>query len=180
MDQLKDLLIDNLQDLLHAEMQLVQALPKMAEAAYHPKLKEAFEKHLAQTAGHVERLKSAFEHLGEKAQPKPCKGMQGLIAEGEEIISENENKEELAADLALIGAAQKVEHYEISGYGTARCLARQIGEREVATLLSHTLGEEESSDYLLTELSKPILQDAILKDERPTRAPAAKTRARRA
>ena len=180
MDQLKDLLVDNLQDLLHAEMQLVQALPKMAEAASHPKLKEAFEKHLAQTENHIERLKSSFELLGEKAQPKPCKGMQGLIAEGEETISENEDKEELAADLALIAAAQKVEHYEISGYGTARCLARQIGEREVSKLLSRTMGEEESTDYLLTELSKPILQDATLEDESPTRAPAARTKARRA
>ena len=180
MDQLKDLLVDNLQDLLHAEMQLVQALPKMAEAASHPKLREAFEKHLAQTENHVERLKNSFELLGEKAQPKPCKGMQGLIAEGEEVISENEDKEELAADLALIAAAQKVEHYEISGYGTARCLARQIGEREVSKLLSRTMGEEESTDFLLTELSKPILQDATLEGESPTRAPAAKTKARRA
>jgi Mn-containing catalase len=180
MDQLKDLLVDNLQDLLHAETQLVQALPKMAEAASHPKLREAFEKHLAQTENHVERLKSSFELLGEKAQPKPCKAMQGLIAEGQETISENEDREELTADLALIAAAQKVEHYEISGYGTARYLARQIGEREVARLLSHTLGEEESTDFLLTELSKPILQDATLEDETPTRAPAAKTKARRA
>jgi len=186
MHQLKDVLVDNLQDLLHAEMQLVQALPKMAEAAYHPKLKEAFEKHLAQTEGHVERLRNAFELLGEKPQPKPCKGMQGLIAEGEEVISESEDKEELASDLALIAAAQKVEHYEISGYGTVRHLARQIGEREIANLLSRTLGEEESSDFLLTEISKPILQDATLEDETPTRAPAVnattttKTKARRA
>jgi manganese catalase len=180
MDQLKDLLVENLQDLLHAEMQLIQALPKMAEAAHHPKLKEAFEKHLGQTEGHVDRLRSSFEFLGGKAQPKPCKGMQGLIAEGEEVISENEDKEELAADLALIAAAQKVEHYEISGYGTARCLARQIGERDVSKLLSRTLGEEESSDFLLTELSKPILQDATLEDQSPTRAHAAKTKARRA
>jgi ferritin-like metal-binding protein YciE len=180
MEQLKELLVDNLQDLLHAEMQLVQALPKMAEAANHPKLKEAFEKHLMQTEGHVERLKSSFELLGAKAQPKPCKGMRGLIEEGEEVISENDDKEELAADLALIAAAQKVEHYEISGYGTARFLARQIGEREVSTLLSRTLGEEESSDYLLTELSRPIMQDATLQDETPTRAPAAKAKARRA
>jgi len=157
-------------------MQLTQALPKMAEAAHHPKLKELFEKHLAQTEGHVERLKSAFEFLGEKAQAKACKGMQGLIEEGQETISENEDSEELGADLALIAAAQKVEHYEISGYGTARCLARQIGEREVAGLLSRTLGEEESSDYLLTELSKPILQDATLEDETPTRAPSSATK----
>ena len=180
MEMLREVLVESLQDLLHAEMQLVQALPKMAEAASHPKLKEAFEKHLEQTEGQVERLKSAFEILGEKAEPKACKGMLGLIEEGKEVISENEDKEELAADLCLIAAAQKVEHYEISGYGTARSLARQIGERDVATLLSHTLGEEESSDYLLTEISKPILQDATLEDESPTRAPAAKAKARKA
>lgn len=164
MDQLRNLLVDELKDLLHAETQLVEALPKMAEAANNPKLKEAFKKHLQQTQGHVERLKSSFELLGEKAQAKPCKGMQGLIAEGQETIEENKEEEDLASDLALIGAAQKVEHYEISGYGTARSLARQIGEREVATLLSHTLGEEESADYLLTELSKPILQAALSMD----------------
>jgi ferritin-like metal-binding protein YciE len=180
MEMLREVLVESLQDLLHAEMQLVQALPKMAEAASHPKLKEAFERHLEQTEGQVERLKSAFEILGEKAEPKACKGMLGLIEEGKEVISENEDKEELAADLCLIAAAQKVEHYEISGYGTARSLARQIGERDVATLLSHTLGEEESSDYLLTEISKPILQDATLEDESPTRAPAAKAKARKA
>jgi Mn-containing catalase len=165
MDQLRDLLVDDLQDLLHAETQLVQALPKMAEAANNPKLKEAFEKHLQQTEVHVERLKKAFEFLGEKAQAKPCKGMKGLIEEGQETIEENEDAEEFAADLALIAAAQKVEHYEISGYGTARCLARQIGEREVSTLLSHTLGEEESADYLLTALGKPLLQEASLADD---------------
>ena len=180
MAQLRELLVDNLQDLLHAEMQLVKALPEVTEAAYHPKLKELLTKHLQQTEGHVERLKSAFQLLEEKAQPKPCKGMMGLIEEGKETMEENSEKEELASDLALIAAAQKVEHYEISAYGTARCLARQIGEREVATLLSHTLGEEESSDFLLTEISKPLLQDALLADEQPTRAPAAKTKARRA
>jgi Mn-containing catalase len=180
MDQLKDLLVDDLQDLLHAEMQLVEALPKMREAANNPKLKEAFEKHLLQTQGHVERLKSAFELLGEKVQPKPCKGMQGLIAEGQETIEEIKEKEELTSDLALIGAAQKVEHYEISGYGTARYLARQIGEREVATILSRTLGEEESSDYLLSELSKPILQDALSMDAGSKPVPVAKTKTQRA
>ena len=180
MNQLKELLVDNLQDLLHAEMQLVKALPEMAEAARHPKLKELLTKHVQQTEGHVERLRSALELLDEKAQPKPCKGMMGLIEEGKETIEENAEKEQLASDLALIGAAQKVEHYEISGYGTARCLARQIGEREVATLLSHTLGEEESSDFLLSEIAQPLLQDATLNEEQPTRAPAAKAKARRA
>src|SRR5438067_1321823 len=131
-DPLKELLIEELRDLLHAEGQLVEALPKMAEAAHHPKLQEAFLKHLEQTERHVERLKTAFEMLAEKAQPKPCKAMLGLVEEGQETIEEGEGKQDIAADLALIAAAQKVEHYEISGYGTARSLARQIGEREVA------------------------------------------------
>lgn len=163
---LKDLLIEELRDLLHAEGQLVAALPKMAEAAHHPKLKEAFLKHLRQTEGHVTRLKSAFELMGEKAQPRPCKAMVGLVEEGKETIEEGHDKEEFTADLGLIAAAQRVEHYEISGYGTARTLARQIGEREVAILLSHTLGEEESSDYLLTQLAKPIMQEASSDEDR--------------
>lgn len=160
MNQLKELLVEELRDLLHAEGQLLTALPKMAEAAHHPKLKEAFRSHLKQTEGQVERLKSSFELLGEKAQPKPCKAMMGLVAEGEETVKEGEDKQNIAADLALIASAQRVEHYEISGYGTARSLARQIGETEVAKLLTQTLGEEESADFLLTELSKPLMQDA--------------------
>jgi Mn-containing catalase len=164
MPQLKELLVEELQDLLHAETQLVGALPKMANAAHHPKLQEAFIKHLQQTETHVERLRKVFGLLGEKAQPKPCKAMMGLVEEGAETIEEGTKKEPLAADLALITAAQKVEHYEISGYGTARALARQIGEIEVATLLSHTLGDEEGADFLLTVISKPMLQQATLED----------------
>jgi Mn-containing catalase len=180
MDQLRDLLVDELQDLLNVEMQLVEALPKMAGAANNAKLKEAFDKHLQQTQGHVERLRSAFEILGERAQAKLCKGMQGLIAEGQETIEENNGEGELASDLALIAAAQKVEHYEISGYGTARSLARQIGEREIATILSHTLGEEESADYLLSEISKPILQDASSADAEAKATPITKVKTQRA
>lgn len=161
---LKELLVEELQDLLHAESQLTNALPKMAQAAHNPKLKEAFQKHLEQTEGHIQRLKKAFELLGEKAQPKPCKAMMGLVDEGKETIEEGADKDEMAADLALITAAQKVEHYEISGYGTVRDLARQIGQLDVATLLSHTLGEEESTDFLLTTIAKPILQQASLED----------------
>ena len=164
MPQIKELLVEELQDLLHAEGQLVAALPKLAQAAHNPKLREAFEKHLVQTQTQVDRLKQAFELLGEKAEPKACRGMMGLIEEGQKTIDESADKEELAADLALICAAQKVEHYEISGYGTARALARQIGAVEVATLLSHTLGEEESSDHLLTVIAKPLLQQASLED----------------
>ena len=164
MPLLKELLIEEMQDLLHAETQLVGALPKMAKAAHHPKLKEGFEKHLQQTEKHVERLKQAFQLLGGRAEPKPCKAMMGLVEEGNEIIQEGQQKQPLAADLALISAAQKVEHYEISGYGTVRGLARQLGELEVARLLSHTLGEEESTDFLLTTLSQPLLQEALLDD----------------
>lgn len=164
MAQLKELLVEELQDLLHAESQLTAALPKMAEAAHNPKLKEAFDKHLEQTKGQVERLKNAFEMLGEKAQPKPCKAMMGLIEEGQETIEEGQEKDELAADLALITAAQKVEHYEISGYGSARALARQLRLLDVEKLLSHTLGEEESADFLLTEIAKPLVQQATLDD----------------
>lgn len=165
MSKMKELLVEELQDLLHAEGQLIGALPKMAKAAHHPKLKEAFEKHLVQTQDHVERLKKAFDLLGEKAQPKPCKAMMGLIAEGEETIEEGVDKDPLIADLALVTAAQKVEHYEISGYGNVRGLARLVGEIEVSHLLSHTLGEEEAADFLLTTISTPIMQQAALDDQ---------------
>ena len=164
MSQIKELLIDQLQDLLSAEMQLTQALPKMAEAAKHPKLKESFEKHLSQTEGHVERLKQIFGLLGEKAGSKQCKAMKGLVEEGQETIQEGKEKESMTADLALIAAAQRVEHYEIAAYGTAKCLARQLGEFDSALLLSHTLGEEEAADYLLTAISQPIIQQVSLND----------------
>jgi Mn-containing catalase len=158
---LKDLLVEQLQDLLSAENQLVAALPKMAEAAHEPKLKEGFSKHLLQTKGHVDRLKNSLQLLAAAVEAKTCKAMKGIVEEGQETIDEGEDKNELTADLALIAAAQRVEHYEISGYGNARCLARQIGEREVAQLLSHTLGEEEAADFLLTSITQPILQQAI-------------------
>jgi len=164
MPQLKELLVEQLQDLLHAESQLTEALPQMAEAAHAPKLKEAFEKHLMQTEGHVERLHKVFEMLGAEADPKPCKAMMGLIEEGKETMEEGAEKAPIAADLALIGAAQRVEHYEIACYGTVRSLARQIGEIDAARLLSHTLGEEESSDFLLTMISDPLIQQAAIED----------------
>ena len=115
MDQLKELLVEQLGDLLHAEMQLIQSLPKMAAAAREPKLKELFVKHLQQTEGHVERLKSAFELLEEKPQPKPCKGMKGLIEEGQETIEDHEGEEGEPAERPLIGATRKVEHTGIEG-----------------------------------------------------------------
>lgn len=164
MSQLKELLIEEMQDLLHAENQLVAALPKMANAAKTPKLREALEKHLQQTQTQVERLNRAFELLGSPAEAKTCRAMMGLIEEGQETIDEGGDKEDGAADLALIAAAQKVEHYEIAGYGNARALAQQLEEREVAQLLAHTLGEEESADYLLTAITKPLLQQVRMED----------------
>lgn len=158
MSELKELLIEEMQDILHAENQLTKALPKMSQAARNPKLREAFDKHLTQTRGHIERLEKAFELLGEKAKATPCKAMEGLVAEGSERIQDGAEKDDVSADLALIGAAQKVEHYEIAGYGTLRTLARQIGELEVEKLLTRTLGEEESADFLLSEVAKPIIQ----------------------
>ncbi len=157
MEALHELLVDEMQDLLHAEGQLVKALPKMAKAANDPKLKQAFEKHLEETKGHVERLKQGFELLGQRSKAKVCKGMQGLVEEGQETITEGKEMEDFAADLALVAAAQKVEHYEISGYGTLRTLAEQIGEKRVAKLLAQTLAEEEKTDKLLTNLSTPLL-----------------------
>lgn len=160
MPVLRELLVDELKDLLHAETQLTRALPKMAKAAHDPELKQGFLKHTEETKEHVERLKQAFEALGEKAKAKPCKGMMGLIEEGQETIAEGKEMEQAAADLALIAAAQKIEHYEISGYGTLRTMAEQIGEKKVAKLLAQTLSEEEKTDKLLTQASQPLLEEA--------------------
>jgi Mn-containing catalase len=160
MADLNNLLVESLQDLLSAENQIVAALPKMVKAAHCHKLKEGFEKHLLQTQVHVERLKSSLGILGESSNSKPCKGMKGILDEGEETIKEGEKQDELVSDLALIAAAQKVEHYEIAGYKNAHCLAKQINQRDVAKLLAHTLGEEESTDFLLSALAKPLLQKA--------------------
>jgi Mn-containing catalase len=165
MPALRELLVEEMQDLLHAEGQLIKALPKMAKAAKNPKLKQAFEKHLEETRGHAERLKEAFELLGARAKAKPCKAMQGLVEEGQEQITEGKEKEEAIADLMLVAAAQKVEHYEISGYGTLRTVAEQLGENKVAKLLAQTLAEEEKTDKLLTQLSPPLLQEAAEEPE---------------
>ena len=157
---LQEVLVDQLQDLLHAEGQLVRALPRMAKAARNPKMKEALEKHLEVTKGQVDRLKQVFELLGTKAKAKPCKAMQGLVEEGQETIAEGKEKEEVAADLALAVAAQKVEHYEIAGYGSVRTIAEQMGNQKVARLLAQTLAEEEKQDKLITQLCAPLLKEA--------------------
>jgi Mn-containing catalase len=164
MPHIKELLVDQLQGLLDAETQLTGALPKMAQAAKNPKLKEAFEKHLAQTENHANRLRRALDTLGDGANAKPSKAMAGLIEEGKQTIDEGAQRNPVAADLALIAAAQRVEHYEIAAYGTARTLARQIGELDCARALSQTLGEEESTDFLLSSIADPLIQQASLDD----------------
>lgn len=160
MPALEDALVEELQDLLSAETQLVKAMPKIAKSASSPKLKAAFQKHLEETKGQVDRLKQAFELLGKKAKAKHCKGMEGLIAEAVEKLEESGEKSEALVDLGLISAAQRVEHYEIAAYGTARTIAEQLGNKKVVRLLQQTLGEEEKTDALLTKLSPPLLQEA--------------------
>lgn len=165
MEALKELLIEDLRDLLHAENQLVKALPKMAKAAHSAELKDTFSNHLQQTQEHVERLKQAFDILEVNAKPKPCKAMAGLVEEGQETIAEGKEKDPEIADLALIAAAQKVEHYEISGYGTLRTIAEQLGLNQVAQLLAETLEEEKKADELLTSVAGPLLETASQSDE---------------
>jgi Mn-containing catalase len=157
---LADLLIDELRDILHAEKQLIKALPKMAEAARFDQLRELFEQHLVETESQVERLNECFELLGKTARAKPCKGMMGLVEEGQEIMAEGEKKPDAAADLALIGAAQRVEHYEISAYTTAKNLAQQLRHSAVVVLLSKSLADEENSDQLLNQIARSLMSVA--------------------
>ncbi|SHG16759.1 DUF892 family protein [Bradyrhizobium erythrophlei] len=157
---LDELLIDELRDILHAEKQLTKALPKMAEAARFDQLRELFEQHLSQTETQIERLNECFDLLGKTARAKPCRGMMGLVEEGQEIMEEGEKKEDAAADLALIGAAQRVEHYEISGYTTARNLAQQLRHSAIVALLSKSLAEEENSDQLFNQVARSLMSVA--------------------
>ena len=159
-DGINELLVDELRDILHAEKQLTKALPKMAKAARFDQLRELFEQHLAETEQQIERLNECFSLLGETARAKPCKGMMGLVEEGAEVMSKGERKEDAAADLALIGAAQRVEHYEISGYTTAKNLAQQLRHTAVVALLSKTLAEEENADQLLNQVARTLMSVA--------------------
>src|SRR5579862_8014085 len=137
MESIRELLVEEMRDLYDAEKQLVKALPKMAKTASNEELREAFESHLEQTRGHVQRLEQAFEALDEKPRSKACAAMKGLIEEGKETMGED--LEDALMDSAIIGAAQKVEHYEIAGYGTVKTWARSLGLDEVAELLEATL-----------------------------------------
>jgi ferritin-like metal-binding protein YciE len=156
---LKELYVDELRDLYNAENQLTKALPKMAKASSSQELRAGFEEHLKQTKGHVDRLEQIFKELGEKATGKKCKGMEGLIEEGKEMIEEEELEGE-ALDAGLISAAQRVEHYEIAAYGCVRNYANLLGETDAAKLLGQTLAEEKQTDQKLTELAEKINVEA--------------------
>ena len=151
LQSLDDVLVDQLGDLLDAEKQLVQALPKMASAASDEKLQKAFKEHLSETRDHISRLEEIFGQLGKQPPSETCKAMQGLVAEGEKVISAQGDP--AAKDAALIAAAQRVEHYEIAGYGTAKTLADQLGHGDAKDLLDQTLDEESQADTLLTKIA---------------------------
>jgi ferritin-like metal-binding protein YciE len=158
MNRLKHLYVEELKDLYNAENQMVKALPKMAKAATAEDLRAGFEEHLEQTKGHVERLEKIFKALGESPKGKKCKGMEGLIKEGAEMIKEQPAPEEL--DAGLISAAQRVEHYEIAGYGCVATYANLLGEGEAESLLRQTLDEEKETDKKLTQLAEHINLEA--------------------
>ncbi len=152
LNTLRDLYVEQLRDMYDAEKQLTKALPKMAKASTSPKLKEAFETHLRETEGHVKRLEQVFTALDMAPRGKKCKAMQGLIEEGSEMMEENGEPEVI--DAGLIAAAQRVEHYEMAGYGTVRTYAQTLGEKQAATLLQQTLDEEKHADELLTQIAE--------------------------
>jgi len=152
MHTLEDLFVHELKDLYSAEKQILRALPKMAKAASSEKLREGFEEHRRQTEGHVERLEQILEELGKPTRGPKCVGMEGILEEGKELMEED--MDESVCDAALIAAAQRVEHYEIAGYGTVRTLAKMLGHSDAEKLLQQTLDEEKETDEKLTELAE--------------------------
>lgn len=157
-NRLKHLYVEELKDLYNAENQLVKALPKMAKASTSEDLREGFEEHLEQTKEHVARLEKIFKSIGESPRGKKCKGMEGLVKEGAEMIEEDPDPEEL--DAGLISAAQRVEHYEMAGYGCVSTYAKLLGDDHAASLLRQTLEEEKETDRKLTQLSSRINLEA--------------------
>jgi len=154
MQSLRELMIDELKDLYSAENQILKALPKMIKKADSPELKQGFEKHLKETEGQVERLDRIFEQLEQSPRGKKCKGMEGIIEDGKDLMEQDAEPEVM--DAGLIGAAQHVEHYEIAGYGCARTYAELLGLDEIAELLEKTLDEEKATDEKLSELASNI------------------------
>lgn len=157
-DELHQLFLDELADILNAERQLTKALPKMAKACKAEELKEAFQSHLGETENHITRLEQVFKSLDEPVKSKKCKAMEGLVAEGAEMLEEY--KDSSALDAALIAAAQKVEHYEIASYGTVRAWAEQMGHSEAVDLLTETLEEEKAANEKLTDIAESSVNEA--------------------
>lgn len=155
-ETLRDLFVEQVRDLYDAEKQLVKALPKLAKAADSEDLTEAIRSHLQETENHVSRLEEVFGLVGAPAKGKPCKGMKGLIEEGSEAMQKEEDA--ILRDLAIISGAQKVEHYEVSGYGTCRTLAEQLGLDEAVALLQQTEDEEKEADSKLTEIAMTLYE----------------------
>jgi ferritin-like metal-binding protein YciE len=162
LDTLQKLYTSELRDLYNAESQLLKALPKMAKAASSEELKDAFEKHLQQTKSHVERLEQVFEELDEKPKGKTCRAMKGLVEEGSEILQQD--GEESVLDAGIIVAAQKVEHYEIAGYGSVRTFAHLLGQNKAAELLQITLDEESETNELLNRLAESIINPEAIRE----------------
>ncbi|WJH40979.1 ferritin-like domain-containing protein [Aliirhizobium terrae] len=158
---LDDLFHETLKDIYYAERQIVKALPKMARGAQDPKLKAAFETHKEETEGQIERLKQVFEIIGKRAQGKTCDAIEGILSEGEEVMEEFKGTP--ALDAGLLAAAQAVEHYEISRYGTLRAWAEQLGMKDVVKLLDETLKQEAKTDELLTGLAESAVNIAAKK-----------------
>lgn len=159
-NSLEELFLHQLKDLYDAEHRLIDALPKMKEKASCAALKEAFDSHLQETERQIERLEMIFENLGEEAERVKCKAMAGLIAEGDEVLDATGDADVL--DAALIAAAQRVEHYEIAGYGTARAFARRLGNTYAAELLQQSLAEEGAADHKLTSIAEKGVNAAAL------------------
>jgi ferritin-like metal-binding protein YciE len=153
-ESLRDLYVEQLKDLYDAENQLIKALPKMAKAATSPELRSAFEEHLVKTKEHARRIETIFEGMGEKAKGQKCKAMEGLVKEGGEVI--DEDMDEGVKDAALIAAAQRVEHYEMAGYGCVRTYANLLGDNKAASLLDQTLQDEKEADQLLGGIAEQI------------------------
>jgi len=161
LDSFETLFVDQLQDLYDAEQRLTKALPKMAAAAHDPKLKSAFEQHLRETENQVARLERVFQSVSQTAKSKTCAAMKGLIEEGEEAVNAKGDPD--VKDAALIAAAQRVEHYEMAGYGTARAFAQRLGRHEAAQLLQQTLQEEQATDKKLTQLAEQSVNPQAVK-----------------
>lgn len=178
-DSLRTLLVEQVKDLYDAEKRLTKAIPKLAKASTNEELQAALEEHLSETENQVSRLEQVFEHLDERPKAKPCEGMKGLIEEGDEHVKEDYDDDDLR-DAMIIGSAQRVEHYEIAGYGTAIAHARLLGLDDIVELLEETLGEEKAANQKLTAIAESVVNLQAAEDESGDGEPAREAKRRRA